>query len=182
MPKDAKCVFNGVLFDVYHWEQELFDGQTATFEKLKRNDSAVVIPVLPDGTLLLVEDEQPGRNAVLTFPGGQGEDGEDPESVAGRELFEETGYVFDTLDLISAVQPSSKIEWAIFTYVARGCRKVAEPKLDPGERITLRAVTLDELITLADDPIFQNKELVLDLVKARYDTEVRAALEKTLFG
>lgn len=182
LPEDAKRVFSGVLFDVYQWEQKLFDGKTTTFEKLKRNDSAVVIPVLEDGTLLLEEDEQPGRNTVLTFPGGQGEEGEDPETVARRELLEETGYTADTLTLWHAAQPSSKIEWAIYTYIAKGCRKVAEPALDGGERITLRAVTLDELIELADDPIFQNKEMVIDLVKARYDKEVRASLEKLLFG
>lgn len=182
LPKDAKRVFSGILFDVFHWEQELFDGSKATFEKLRRNDSSVVIPVLDDGTLLLTEDEQPGRLPVLTFPGGQGEEGEDPEVLARRELLEETGYEAGELILWKAEQPSSKIEWAIYMYIARNCKKVAEPELDAGERITLRPVTLDQLIALADDPAFQNREMVLDLVKARYDEKERAVLEKTLFG
>lgn len=180
LPPHAALVFKGILFDVYQWEQELFDGSTATFEKLKRHDSAVVIPVLEDGRLLLTQDEQPGRNSVLTFPGGQGEEGEDPESVARRELLEETGYEAESLTLWHAAQPSSKIEWTIFTYIARGCKKVQEPKLDGGERITLTPVTLDELIALADNPLFQNKEMVIDLVKARYDRDVRAEWEKLL--
>ena len=182
LPKDAKRVFSGILFDVYHWEQELFDGTKATFEKLRRNDSSVVIPVLDDGRLLLTEDEQPGRLSVLTFPGGQGEEGEDPETLARRELLEETGYEAGELILWKAEQPSSKIEWAIYMYIARNCKKVSEPELDAGERITLRPVTLDQLIALADDPAFQNREMVLDLVKARYDEKERAVLEKTLFG
>lgn len=182
MPADAKRVFKGILFDVYQWEQELFDGTHATFEKLHRNDSAVVIPILPNGKLLLAEDEQPGRETVITFPGGQGEIGESGESMARRELLEETGYEADELILWRVSQPSSKIEWAIYTFIARGLRKVGEPELDAGERITLREVSLDELIDMAEDPIFQNKEMVMDLVKARYDIEARASLEKTLFG
>ncbi|MBU2103829.1 NUDIX hydrolase [Patescibacteria group bacterium] len=182
LPEDAKCVFSGILFDVYQWEQELFDGSTTTFEKLKRQDSSVVIPVLDDGTLLLAEDEQPGRLPVLTFPGGQGEKGEDPEVLARRELLEETGYEAGELVLWKAIQPSSKTEWAIYIYIARNCKKVQEPELDPGERIILKPVTLDELIDLAEDPAFQNMEIVLDLVKARYDEKERKQLEKTLFG
>ncbi len=182
MPEDAKLVFKGILFDVYQWEQELFDGTHATFEKLRRNDSAVVIPILPNGKLLLAEDEQPGRETVITFPGGQGEIGESGEIMARRELLEETGYEAGTLELWRVSQPSSKVEWAIYTFIARDLKKVHEPAPDAGERITLREVTLDELMEMAEDPIFQNKEMVLDLVKARYDTEERAKLEKTLFG
>ena len=182
IPEHARRVFEGVLFDVYQWEQELFDGSVATFEKLKRNDSALVIPVLENGKLLITEDEQPGRKPVITFPGGQGEKGETPEALVRRELLEETGYEAGVLELLSATQPATKIEWAIFAFVARDCRKVAEPALDPGERITLREITFDELLVLADDPRFQNRELSLSLMRARYDREARQELERKLFG
>ena len=35
VPKQAKRVFKGVIFDVYQWEQEMFDGTKEIFEKLK---------------------------------------------------------------------------------------------------------------------------------------------------
>lgn len=182
MPEHATQVFKGVIFEVWQWEQELFDGSHTTFEKLRRNDSSVVIPVLENGKLLLTEDEQPGRDMVFTFPGGEGEADEDPEAAARRELLEETGYEADSLTLLRSSRPSSKMAWTIHTYIARGCRKVALPELDGGERITVREVTLDELIALADDPRFQNRDLQIPLIKARYDAEVRASLEKLLFG
>lgn len=182
LPEHATQVFKGVIFEVWQWQQELFDGTFATFEKLRRNDSSVVIPILENGKILLAEDEQPGRDLVLTFPGGEGEEGEDPDTTARRELLEETGYEAGSLSLIRSVQPSSKMAWTIHTYAARGCRKVTDPTLDGGERIRLHEVTLDELIALADDPRFQNRELQIPLIKARYDTEVRKELEKLLFG
>ena len=182
IPEHATRVFKGVLFDVYQWQQEMFDGSFRTFEKLARNDATMVIPITSDGKILITEDEQPGRPMVITFPGGGSEDGEDPETAGRRELLEETGYEPEVMDFVRSFDPSSKIAWTIHTYVGRGCRKVAEPRLDAGEHITVRLVSLDELIMLADDSRFQNREIQLLLVKARYDIGVRASLEKLLFS
>ncbi len=55
IPEHAKKVFSGVIFDVYHWEQEMFDGSRATFEKVKRADTVGVYGVLDDGRILLTE-------------------------------------------------------------------------------------------------------------------------------
>ena len=44
IPANAKKVFHGVIFDVYQWEQEMFDGTKEIFEKLKRPDTVVVFP------------------------------------------------------------------------------------------------------------------------------------------
>ena len=65
MPENAKCVFKGEIFDVYQWEQEMYDGTKATFEKLKRPDTVVVFPVLPDGQIILTEQEQPGKKLFV---------------------------------------------------------------------------------------------------------------------
>ncbi|MEI7603954.1 MAG: hypothetical protein WCJ19_02970 [bacterium] len=46
IPEDAVKVFSGVIFDVYQWQQLQFDGTYATFEKIKRNDVALVIPIM----------------------------------------------------------------------------------------------------------------------------------------
>ena len=43
IPINAKKVFQGIIFDVYQWEQKLFDGTVATFEKLKRPDIDIVL-------------------------------------------------------------------------------------------------------------------------------------------
>lgn len=182
MPQNATRVFKGVLFDVYQWEQVLFDGTTRTFEKLSRSDASIVIPVTEDGRIIITEDEQPARDMVITFPGGGCEAGETPEETARRELREETGYEAGNIMHVRSFQPSSKIDWTIHTFIAHGCQRVADAACEPGERIRVRLVTLDELIDVADDERFQNRELQIVLVKARYDREVRASLEKLLFG
>ena len=48
IPDEAEKVFNGVLFDVYQWQQEMYDGSYATFERLRRADTAAVICITDD--------------------------------------------------------------------------------------------------------------------------------------
>ncbi|MBI5734116.1 MAG: hypothetical protein HY973_04220, partial [Candidatus Kerfeldbacteria bacterium] len=61
MPPDAKLVFKGVVFEVYQWEITGYDGQKRVFEKLKRPDTAMVIPVIKEGKIVVAQQEQPGR-------------------------------------------------------------------------------------------------------------------------
>lgn len=148
IPKEAKKVFEGVLFDVYQWEQKLFDGSTATFEKLARADTAIVFPILADGRILLIRDEQPTKTSEYTAPAGRIEDGETPEQAAFRELEEETGYRPGSLVPFYSHAPASKIDWHIYVFIGKNCTKIREPYPEPGERITPTPVTFDELVDL----------------------------------
>jgi hypothetical protein len=59
IPEHAHKVFEGVIFDVYQWEQEMFDGSKATFEMVKRPYTVEVIPVMIDGTIAIAYEQQP---------------------------------------------------------------------------------------------------------------------------
>lgn len=43
IPKIAKEVFSGVIYDIYHWEQRMFDGSYGTFEMLRRPSTIEII-------------------------------------------------------------------------------------------------------------------------------------------
>jgi 8-oxo-dGTP pyrophosphatase MutT (NUDIX family) len=181
MPPNAKLAFKGKIFEVWQWEQELFDGSTATFERLKRPDTATVIPVVGD-KILLLDEQQPGTDVFLSFPGGRCDEGEDPLVAGKRELMEETGYESAEWELWSDAQPSGKIEWTMYTYIARDCTKTGELALDPGERVTPRFLSFDELLELPDKPDFRQWFMVPALLRARYEPEAREKLRQQLFG
>ena len=180
IPENAKRVFKGVIFDVYQWEQEMFDGSKATFERVKRPDTVVVFPVLPDGRIILTEQEQPGKMPFIGATGGRVDEGEDILAAAKRELLEESGYEAKEFILWDAQQPVGKVDWAVFTFVAKGLKKVADLHLDAGEKIKLITITLDELI---DIPVkkniyFAEQEIILKLMEAKLDPQKRKELEE----
>jgi hydrolase, NUDIX family len=59
IPKNATKVFSGKTFDVYQWEQEMFDGSKKIFEKLKRNDSLDIIAINKNNEIYILEEEHP---------------------------------------------------------------------------------------------------------------------------
>lgn len=149
-PANAKAVFKGEIFTVYQWPQKMFDGSDGVWEVVKRADTVVTIPVTPEGKIVVIDQEQPGRPAFMSFPGGRVDEGEDVVSTAKRELQEETGYEAEKLVLLRAHQPLIKMDWAIYIFIAYGCVKKHAQDLDAGEKISVREITADECLALIE--------------------------------
>ena len=183
LPKEAKQVFEGVVFDVYQWEQEMYDGTHETFEMLKRADTAEVIAV-KDDKILIQDQEQPTKPRFLCLPGGRIEKGEEPQVGAERELLEETGFVSDDWELLHSVEPHAKYDWTIYVYFARHCKFKQEQELDAGEKIDLKWVTFDELLDLVDSGQmnWMEQDLRMMLVRAKYHKLSYQELKKKIFG
>lgn len=180
IPNTAKKVFEGKIFDVYQWEQELYDGTKTTFEKLKRPDTVVVFGVLDDGRIILTKQEQPGKAPFIGATGGRVDKGEDVLVAAQRELLEESGYEASEFILWDAQHPASKIDWVVYTFVAKGLKKVADLNLDGGEKIELFTMTLDELIEMVvNDPSkFNENEVIVKFFEAKLDPKKKEELQK----
>jgi ADP-ribose pyrophosphatase len=178
IPEHAKRVFRGILFDVYQWEQDMFDGSKTIFEKLKRPDTVVIFPVLPDGKILLTEQEQPGKEPFMGTPGGRIDDGEEVLTAAKRELLEESGYEAEKFILWDAQQPSHKIDYVVYTFIAKGLKKIADINPDGGEKITLKPVTFDEFIEISASKKFGEKETTFKLLEAQLNPNKKEELRK----
>lgn len=51
-------------------------------------------------------------------------------------------------------------------YLARNCRKVTEPRLDNGEKITTRLVTPEEFAKIIEDPQWRHLDITAYLNKS----------------
>lgn len=160
IPETAQKVFSGELFSVWQWEQKMYDGSTAVFEKIERADTVTIVPVTEDGRIILARQEQPGIEPFIGVLGGVIDPGEDPLTAAKRELLEEGGMEAKNWKLWFAVQPFSRIEWAEYVYIAQGVLTVAEQQLDPGEQIDVYDVPIEDFMLQVIDPRFRNKELL----------------------
>ena len=183
IPPHAKMVFQGQIFEAWQWEQKMFDGSVAIFERLRRPNTVQVVAIVADKILLQTQQQPDHMTPFPSLPGGRCEGfNEEPLAAIKRELLEETGYVADDWTLWQEQNPVAKIQWTIYTFIARNCLKQQEPHLDPGEKITTRLIDFDEFLMLSEHPHFYEKELVMPLLRARLDLKAKEALRTLLFG
>ncbi|MEI6596794.1 MAG: NUDIX hydrolase [bacterium] len=181
LPKNAKRVFKGEIFEVWQWPQKMFDGSIETFEMLKRPDTAGVIAVVDDKILILNQRQPDSASSFLSLAGGRREKNETALNGAKRELLEETGYVARDWQLFNKISPSGKIVWTSYTYIARDCIYWQPPRLDAGEKITTKLISFEEFLDLADEPDFYEPELVNYMLRARADKKIYKKFHKILF-
>lgn len=183
LPEGAKLAYKGKIFEIWQWEQKMYDGSTETFETLGRSDTVEMVAVVGD-KIMIEEQEQPDRaESFLSLPGGRIDDENvDPVLEAKREMLEETGYVSDDWASWCSITPHHRVAYSIHYFLARNCRKVAEQTLDNGERIRLRFVTFNEMLDLSDDPSFRGSETVKLFLRLRLDKKMREDFHKILFG
>lgn len=178
LPKNAKLVFKGTIFDTYQWPQKMYDGTTIIFEKLKRPDTVNVIPVDKDGKVIMSIQSQPNREEFIGFFGGRLDNNEDPLSGGERELLEESGYQAKDWQLWFSTQMADKIDYVVYTFIVKGLVKVQAQKLDVGERIKLRKVSFNEFLKIASTEKFRDTEVTLQLYKALMDPKKMKELKK----
>lgn len=181
MPGDAQKVFQGKIFAVWQWEQKLYDGSYTTFERLSRPDYAFGVGVLDDGNILLLHDEQPDRQTVLTPAGGKVDPGENPEAALKREFLEETGYGIGQVIPWFAYRPSTKMDMATHAFIARKLRRQTAPHPEPGERIHEVTYSFDDFLALGVNPRLRDWMLRIKLLEAQLDPRKKEELQGLLY-
>jgi ADP-ribose pyrophosphatase len=123
---------------------------------LTTKPSAVVVMAQDEqGRWILIEEyRHPVGEALLCFPAGYVDEGEDPLIAAARELKEETGYVAENFELMGSAFPYPGISTQKTFYVkASRARQVAEPSLEPSEVLEAVLMNEDELLKAVKEGI-----------------------------
>lgn len=141
----SETVFQGRVFGVRRDRVIEPQGIEATREFVTHPGSVVVLPIFPDGRILLIRQyRHPAGGYLWELVAGRKDEGETFVAGAQRELIEETGYQAKKLTQILDIFPSPGfVGERMLIFVAEGLtRGKAQPEED--EIITQRILTLPD--------------------------------------
>lgn len=162
-------IYSGSALEFYKDTMRLPSGRIEEWEFVhhKRGGGACIVPVLPDGRILLVRQYRPCvERETLELPAGSKEDpAENAEAAALRELEEETGFSCDRLTFIARLKTT--MSWCdettdVFAAENVSVTKKADP--DDAEEISLCFFTLDELKQMIYKGILQDAKTVAGIM------------------
>ena len=160
---NRELMYKGSILDIYKDTMQLADGKTEEWDYVAhRKGAAAVLPVLPDGRILMVHQY---RNALdretLEIPAGSRDSvDEDTKVCAARELEEETGYRSDKISLLLSLRTTVAFcNEFIDVYLAEDL-KPGKQHLDEDEFVTVKAYDLDELISMILDGTIEDSKTV----------------------
>lgn len=120
-------------------------GLTHTFVVLESPEWCNIIPVTPEGKVIMIRQYRHGNERVmLEVPGGLVDAEDDsPQTAAHREMLEETGYDAVKVVHLGTVSPNPAfLNNECHSYLALGVHKVSEPVFDGAEDIVVEEVAL----------------------------------------
>ena len=144
-PRSVTTAFDGAFFqvDIEDWEG------IGPWDVVHHPGAAAVLPLTPDGDVLLVRQFRPAVRQVLTeIPAGLMDvEGEDALTCAARELTEETGYRHSSIEFLGGYFAGAgftdeyvHLFWA---------RTEAEPVALPEAGIEVERVGFDRMLAAA---------------------------------
>jgi ADP-ribose pyrophosphatase len=144
---DGETAFEGRFLKVSRDRIKLPDGSITQREFIRHPGAVVILPLLPDGRVLLERQfRYPNDRVFVEFPAGKIDPGEDHLACAKRELQEETGYTASDWQFICTIHNAiaysdEHLELFLATGLVEG-----EARLDDGEFLELFTTTVPELL------------------------------------
>ncbi len=139
LPKIIKSekLYRGRIIDLIIEDVEDPPGNIRKREIVSHPGGSVVVPLLDTGDVIFVRQYRyPHKEFILEVPAGKLEPNEDPLTAAKRELQEETGYMADTYEKLTAMFTTPGFcNEVLHIYLATGLKKTAQGQnLDEGEQ------------------------------------------------
>ena len=135
---NRELAVEGKALSFYRDTMELPDGKIEKWDFVhhKRGGGACVVPVLPDGRILMIHQYRPAVNRETTELPAGAFDAEDPDFAitASRELEEETGYKCGKIRRL--VRLDTAVAWCnekVEVYLAEDLERVSSQSLDEAE-------------------------------------------------
>ena len=143
---ESESVWRGGFLEVHRDRVRLPNGAEGTREYIKHPGASAVIPLMPDGRVLVVSQfRYPAGATFIEFPAGKIDAGETAEQTAVRELIEETGWRAGQIAHLTTVHNAlGYSDEHIELFLAKDLEQDVQ-RLDVEEFVEPEVVTLDWL-------------------------------------
>ena len=110
------------------------------------------LAITKEGNVLMERQyRHPLEETIIELPGGFADPNEEPLVAIERELLEETGYEFSSIDYLGKVSANPGVlSGYTYLYLARGGKKVASQSLDANEEIELLQIPLEAVRSMLE--------------------------------
>lgn len=144
---DGALVYEGHFLKVQRDRIALPDGKQTAREYILHPGAVVILPLLPDGRVLLERQfRYPLDRVFIEFPAGKIDAGEAPLACAMRELEEETGYTASDWQHVTTIHNAiAYSDEHLELYLAQGLTP-GQARLDDGEFLETFSASLDEML------------------------------------
>jgi ADP-ribose pyrophosphatase len=160
----SRLLHEGRHFSFLRDEVELPNGLKAYRDIVRHPGAVAIVPVLPDGRIVLVRQYRyAAGKPLLEIPAGTLEEGEDPLECARRELIEETGYEASELTaMLSCYMAPGYSDEVIHFFEARGLREVGmSPEED--ESIEVEVSEMGEIAKMIEANIIEDAKTIIGI-------------------
>ncbi len=165
---ESREIYRGRVVGLRLETVELPDGFRTTREIVVHGEAVGIVPILPDGRVVLVRQfRKPAEAELLEIPAGGVEPGETPEGCVRRELAEETGFSPGRLVRLAQfyLAPGYSTE-LMHLYLALELVPLGG-KAAPDERIEVLTLPLTEAIGLIERGEIRDCKTIAGLFLAR---------------
>ncbi len=170
-------LYDGNIIHLVRDTVTLPNGKTASREMCLHVGAVAVLPLLPDGRVIMERQfRYPHGRVFLEIPAGKlNYRGEDPLEAAKRELREETGAIAEKYTSLGDMIPSPAIlSETITLYLAEGL-SFGERELDEDEFLDVELIPLERLYEMVMKGEIADAKTQLAILKVK---ELRANIDK----
>ena len=159
---ESRLIYKNPWIKLHEDKVRTPSGKTMLYSWYESADVVVVVPFLDDSTLVMIKQYRyPLHKALLEFPAGHIENGENPKDTAVRELAEETGYHSKEIEYVYAYHPSvSKTRQVVYIFKANELTTqeegVGRLRHESTEDIKIEKVKVKELAQMITNKKIEN--------------------------